>query len=60
MKDTIIAAEKGTYTVEEIQTILGIGRNAAYELIKMDYFKVIRLGRTIRITKKSFDAWFDE
>lgn len=51
--------QKRTYTVDEIQDILNIGRNSAYELVKMDYFKVIKIGRTIRISKKSFDEWLD-
>lgn len=51
--------EKRTYTVDEIQDILNISRTTAYELVKMDYFKVIRVGRTIRISKKSFDEWLD-
>ncbi|NCC87764.1 MAG: DNA-binding protein [Clostridia bacterium] len=51
--------EKRTYTVDEIQDILNISRTTAYELVKMDNFKVIRVGRTIRISKRSFDEWLD-
>lgn len=51
--------EKRTYTVDEIQDILNISRATAYELVKTDNFKVIRVGRTIRISKKSFDEWLD-
>ena len=51
--------EKRTYTVGEIQKILGISQSAAYELIKNAEFRVIRIGGRIRINKKSFDAWFD-
>ena len=52
--------EKRTYTVSEIQDILGIGRNAAYAIVKMGYFSTVRIGGTIRISKRSFDAWLDE
>lgn len=52
--------EKKTYTVDEIQDILNISRTTAYELVKKNYFKVIKIGRTIRISKKSFDEWFDK
>ena len=51
--------EKRTYTVDEIQDILSIGRNSAYELVKSGDFKCIRVGRTIRVSKKSFDEWLD-
>lgn len=51
--------EKRTYTVCEMQDILGIGKNAAYDLIKKGCFKVVRVGGSIRISKKSFDEWLD-
>ncbi len=49
--------EKRVYTVNEIQNILGIGRGAAYDLVKQGCFHCIRVGRNIRISKKSFDKW---
>lgn len=52
-------AAKRVYTVEEISEILGISRSAAYELVKKDEFKSVRIGGTIRISKSSFDAWLD-
>ena len=52
-------AAKRAYTVEEISEILGISRSAAYELVKKDEFKSVRIGATIRISKSSFDAWLD-
>lgn len=52
-------AVKRVYTVEEISEILGISRSAAYELVKKDEFKSVRIGATIRISKSSFDAWLD-
>ena len=52
-------ATKRVYTVEEISEILGISRSAAYELVKKDEFKSVRIGATIRISKSSFDAWLD-
>ena len=52
--------EKRTYTVSEIRDILGIGRNAAYAIVKKGYFSTVRIGGIIRISKRSFDAWLDE
>ena len=51
--------EKRTYTVEEIQNILGISKSTAYALVKNSEFKSIHVGRHIRISKKSFDEWLD-
>lgn len=50
---------KRTYTVEEIQNILGIGRNSAYGLVKSKVFHSVRIGGNIRISKKSFNEWLD-
>jgi excisionase family DNA binding protein len=51
--------EKRIYTVDEIQDILGIGRNSAYNLVKSGVFHSVRIGGNIRISKKSFDEWLD-
>lgn len=41
--------EKQTYTVDEIQDILGISQPTAYVLIKKNLFHSIRIGRNIQI-----------
>lgn len=51
--------EKKTYSVLEIADILQISKSKAYELCRDADFKVIRLGRTIRISKVSFDSWLN-
>ena len=38
-------------TVEELQAMLGIGRNTAYRLIKDGEIKSIKIGKKIRIPK---------
>lgn len=45
--------EKRTYAVDEIQSILSIGRNASYALIKSNQFHSVRVGGSIRISKKA-------
>lgn len=50
---------KRTYTVDEIQDILGISRTTAYNLVKTQEFHSVRVGGHIRISKKSFDEWLD-
>lgn len=52
-------SEKRTYTVFEIQGILGISKTTAYNLIKSNVFHSVRVGGHIRISKKSFDEWLD-
>lgn len=48
---------KKTYTVAEIADMLGIGRTSAYNLVKDNHFKVVKIGASIKISKKSFDDW---
>lgn len=59
MEEISCPFEKRTYTVAEIQDILEIGRNAAYDIVKKGYFSSVRIGGIIRISKRSFDAWLD-
>jgi excisionase family DNA binding protein len=50
---------KRTYTVPEIAAILRISRSNAYDLCKREVFQVIHIGRSVRVSKKSFDEWLD-
>ena len=54
------ACERRTYTVLDVAQLLGISRSAAYELVKEQVFKSVRVGTSIRVSKKSFDKWLDE
>lgn len=56
---TPVIYDKRTYRIDEVMDILGIGRDAAYSLCKSGKFKVVKVGKTLRISKKSFDEWLD-
>ena len=45
--------EKRIYTVDEIQDILGIGRNAAYNLVKSGVFHSVRIGEISAYQKRA-------
>ena len=56
--------ETQVYTVSEIQKFLGIGRTAAYDFLNGVYkkqapFRVIKVGKSIRVLKSSFDEWIN-
>ena len=51
---------KQVYTVSEIGEMLQIGRSKAYELCKQNLFKTINIGRSVRVSKESFDKWLNE
>ncbi|WP_134686489.1 helix-turn-helix domain-containing protein [Brevibacillus migulae] len=44
-------------SVADIQTILGIGRRQAYELVNSGSFHVARVGRRIMVSKSVFLKW---
>lgn len=58
-KEKELQPQTRAYTVEEIAAILHIGRSSAYTLVKKGYFKSVRIGTAIRISRKSFDEWLD-
>ena len=48
-----------TYKVKEIAEILNLSERTAYQYCKdTDDFKVLKIGRSVRINKQSFDEWF--
>ena len=59
--ETSAIPDKRTYTVEEIQTILGVSRPTVYSLLKKNEFRWLQIGGgKYRISKKSFDEWLDQ
>lgn len=47
--------KKPCYTVKEIQTMLGISRPTAYDLLQEKKFRWFKIGNKYRISKNSFD-----
>ncbi|MBQ4617287.1 MAG: helix-turn-helix domain-containing protein [Clostridia bacterium] len=58
--EQIVPIGKRTYSVDEVRMILNISRRKAYELCGSGCFKIVRIGRTIRVSKPSFDEWLDQ
>jgi excisionase family DNA binding protein len=47
--------QRRTYTVEEVATILGIGRNTAYEVCRNGEIPTIRVGGRILIPRDAIE-----
>lgn len=48
------------YTVADIARILNISTRKAYDMChQIEDFKIVRMGKSIRVRKDSFDQWFD-
>lgn len=52
---------KAVLTVEEVQSVLRLGRNKAYEFLNSDDCPVptIRVGHQIRVPSRQFFEWLD-
>jgi hypothetical protein len=48
------------YTVADIQGILKISKNVAYDLIKQEGFPVIKIKSTYRVPVRAFEKWLDK
>lgn len=62
---TAIQSEKQVYLAEDIMKMLGIGRSKTYEFLDATYrtqkpFRVIKVGKLVRVPKKSFDDWINQ
>ena len=44
-------------TVDEVQSLLGIGRTAVYRLVRSEGFPSVRVGRAIRIPPSALHQW---
>lgn len=51
--------EKRTYLVQEVADMLSVSRTTAYAIIREGVFESVRIGKVIRVSKKSFDEWLD-
>lgn len=58
-KNSQVKAEKRTYSVQEIAEILQISKSMAYVICKQSLFKTVKVGKYVRVSKPSFDAWLD-
>ena len=55
-----IVSKKQTYTVNEIALLLNISKRSAYDLVKSNQFAYVKVGRTIRVSRMSFDKWLNK
>jgi len=48
------------YTVKEIQNILRVSRQTAYDLCNSGKIKTLRVGSSIRITREAFEEYLKQ
>ena len=60
MGDTLNTSPPTFYTVDDIQGLLGIGRNSAYKLVNKKDFPSISVGNRIVIPIDHFNDWINK
>ena len=58
--DTAIRPQKLTYSVSEAADALGVSASRMYQIIKMEGFPVIVLGKRRLIPIKGLERWVEE
>lgn len=53
------AIEKNVLDVSDIQSLLGISRTKAYELVNSGEFHTVRIGKLIKISRSVFENWLN-
>lgn len=57
--NAVVPKDSTTYSVKDISIILGISKKSAYKLCEQNCFISKRIGRIIRVNRKSFDEWLN-
>ena len=60
MNTKITSEEKKLITVQEFRSEYGLGHNKAYEIVKLESFPKIQVGRKIFVIKSLLDNWFTD
>ena len=47
-------------SVEDLMPILGIGRNTAYELVRSNQIRSVKIGRKIRVPKEAVQEYLSQ
>lgn len=56
----VLVLEKRYLSPNDLTSLLGIGRNLAYELFHREGFPSIRLNRRLLVSTEALDTWLQE
>ena len=57
---TPIKQEKLTLSVPEAAALIGVSPSKMYEIVRIQGFPVIRVGKRVLVNAKRLEAWLDE
>jgi excisionase family DNA binding protein len=52
--------EREYLTLQEMQAMLCIGRTKAWQLVASGEIPAIRIGRSVRVSRKELEQWLEE
>lgn len=57
---TVIQTPKRVYSVAEAAEVLGVSESKVYQLVRMQGFPTVMVGRRIKISVQGLDRWIEE
>lgn len=57
---TMIQTPKRVYSVAEAAQILGVSESKVYQLVRMEGFPTVMVGRRIKVSVQGLDRWIEE
>lgn len=57
---TMIQTPKRVYSVAEAAQILGVSESKVYQLVRMQGFPTVMVGRRIKVSVQGLDRWIEE
>ena len=58
--ETTVKREKLVISVPEAAQLLGISASKMYEIVRIQGFPAIRVGKRVLVNAKKLEAWLDE
>jgi excisionase family DNA binding protein len=56
----IDCVERELLRAEEVARVLGVGRSKVFEMFKAGELPVIRIGRSVRVSRKALALWIEK
>ena len=58
--NAILQTPKRVYSVAEAAQVLGVSESKVYQLVRMQGFPTVMVGRRIKVSVQGLDRWIEE
>lgn len=60
MEGIIVKREKLTLSVPEAAEVIGVSPSKMYEVVKIQGFPLVKLGKRLLVSRKGLERWIEE